>query len=156
MRTPSRPRALSSNHVLQNDFILWFAQGDERFPNDLREIVEDPANGVFASEVSVLEIAIKHAKNPSAMPYSDEDFVELCEEGGFDLRPLTREAIFAYGILSFEKVGDLHKDPFDRHVAFALKDAGSLVITWICSSKRTCTRSMRLSRTQTEHGLVSK
>lgn len=102
------------NVLLDTRIILWFAQGDKRLSNDLREIVEDSANGVLASEVSVLEIAIKHAKNPSAMPYSAGDFVGLCEQGGFDLRPLTREAIFAYGGLSFEKVGDLHKDPFDR------------------------------------------
>ena len=48
------------------------------------------------------------------MPYSAEDFVGLCEQGCFDLRPLTREAIFAYGSLSFEKVGGLPKDPFGR------------------------------------------
>lgn len=102
------------NVLLDTHFVLWFAQGDERFPSDLRAIVENPANGVFASEVSALEIAIKHAKNPSAMPYSAEDFVNLCDEGGFDVRPLTREAIFAYGSLAFDKVGDLHKDPFDR------------------------------------------
>lgn len=102
------------NVLLDTHFILWFALGDERFPNDLREIVEDPANGVLASEVSALEIAIKHAKNPTAMPYSAGDFVKLCEEGGFDVRPLTREAIFAYEGLAFDKAGDLHKDPFDR------------------------------------------
>lgn len=100
--------------MLDTHFVLWFAQGDKRLPVELRDIIEDPANGVFASEVSALEIAIKHAKNPSAMPYSAEEFLALCEEGGFDVRPLTREAICAYGGLDFEKVGDLHKDPFDR------------------------------------------
>ena len=102
------------NVLLDTHFILWFAQGDKRLPADLRSIIEDPANGVFASEVSVLEIAIKHAKNPSAMPYSAEEFTALCDTGGFELRPLTRESIFAYGSLAFDKVGDLHKDPFDR------------------------------------------
>ena len=102
------------NVLLDTHFVLWFAKGDERFSDELRAIVEDPANGVFASEVSVLEIAIKHAKNPSAMPYSAEAFVQLCEQAHFTLRPLSREAIFAYQSLAFEKVGELHKDPFDR------------------------------------------
>lgn len=102
------------NVLLDTHFVFWFAQGDERFPDSLRETVENPANGVFASEVSMLEIAIKHAKNPSAMPYSAQDFVSLCERGDFTLRPLTREAIFAYGELALDKVGNLHKDPFDR------------------------------------------
>ena len=119
------------NVLLDTHFILWFAQGDSRLPDEVRSIVEDPNNGVFASEVSVLEIAIKHAKNPVAMPYSGNAFVQLCEEGGFDLRPLTLEAILAYGSLAFDKVGDLHKDPFDRlliaqskteHLTFATHD----------------------------------
>lgn len=105
---------MRTNVLLDTHFVLWFAQGDSRLPEEVRALVEDPGNGVFASEVSVLEIAIKHAKNPAAMPYSGEDFVRLCEEGGLDLRPLTLEAILAYGSLDFDKVGDLHKDPFDR------------------------------------------
>lgn len=102
------------NLLLDTHFVLWFARGDSRLPANLRQVIENPSNGVFASEVSVLEIAIKHAKNPSAMPYSGNDFVALCEEGQIGLRPLTLEAILAYGGLSFDKVGDLHKDPFDR------------------------------------------
>lgn len=102
------------NILLDTHFLLWFARGDHRLPDDLREAIEDPANGVFANEVSVLEIAIKHAKSPEAMPYSGEDFVSLCEKGHIDLRPLSLEAILAYGGLFFNKVGDLHKNPFDR------------------------------------------
>lgn len=117
------------NVLLDTHFILWFAQGDERLPEDLRSIIEDPANGVFASEVSILEIAIKHAKNPSAMPYSAEEFAALCEAGGFEFRPLTREAIFAYGSLAFDKVGDLHKDPFDRLLIAQAKMEGLVLAT---------------------------
>ena len=102
------------NLLIDTHFVLWFAQGDSRLPNAVRSMIEDPGNNIFASEVSVLEVTIKHGKNPSAMPYSGSDFVNLCKEGGFDLRPLTLEAILAYGSLSFDKVGDLHKDPFDR------------------------------------------
>ena len=69
---------------------------------------------MFASETSLLEVAIKHAKNPREVPYSAADVERLCNEAAFGLRPLTREAIFAYGGLAFDKVGDLHKDPFDR------------------------------------------
>ena len=117
------------NILLDTHFILWFAKGDERLPQELRKLIEDPANRVFASEVSVLEIVIKHAKNPEAMPYSGEAFAALCEEGGFELRPLTREAIFAYGSLAFDKVGDLHKDPFDRLLIAQAKTESLLFAT---------------------------
>lgn len=69
---------------------------------------------MFASEVSVLEIAIKHCKNARAMPYSAQDFIDLCNQGAIELRPLTLEVILTYETLAFERVGDLHRDPFDR------------------------------------------
>ena len=115
---------MTMNVLLDTHFILWFAKGDARLPQDLREIIEDPTNGVFASELSMLEIAIKHVKNPAAMPYTAQDFERLCDEAAFDLRPLTRNAIFSYGGLAFDKVGNLHKDPFDRLLIAQAKTEG--------------------------------
>lgn len=83
--------------LLDTHFVLWFAKGDTRFPAELLAMIEEPMNKVLASEVSVLEIAIKHVKNPSAMPYSAEEFVQLCNGAAFELRPLTRDTIFSYG-----------------------------------------------------------
>lgn len=115
--------------LLDTHFVLWFALGDDRLPADLRQAIEDPSTDVFASEVSALEIAIKHAKNSAAMPYSAEDFIELCQRGEFGVRPLTREAIYAYGGLAFDRVGDLHKDPFDRLLIAQAKTEGLTLAT---------------------------
>lgn len=117
------------NVLLDTHFILWFAKGDRRLPLQVREIIEDPENRIFASEVSLLEIEIKHAKNPSAMPYSGEEFIELCNEGDIELRPLTRAAILAYGTLDLVRVGDLHKDPFDRLLIAQAKAEGLVLAT---------------------------
>ena len=119
------------NILLDTHFILWFALGDPRLPSDIRTLIEYPDNGIFASDVSVLEIAIKHTKNPDAMPYSAAEFIDLCDRGSITLRPLTRESIVAYESLDIEPVGNLHKDPFDRlliaqtkseHLIFATHD----------------------------------
>ena len=117
------------NILLDTHFVFWFALGDERLSRELCSLIEDPRNRVFVSEVSVLEIAIKHAKNPAAMPYSAEEFVLLCEQASFGLRPLTHETIFAYGSLAFDKVGDLHKDPFDRLLIAQAKSESLLFAT---------------------------
>ena len=117
------------NVLLDTHFIFWFAKGDKRLPVQLRKIIEDPVNNVFASEVSLLEIEIKHAKNPNAMPYSGEEFVGLCNDGDIDLRPLTRASILAYGTLDFERVGELHKDPFDRLLIAQAKSEGLVFAT---------------------------
>lgn len=100
--------------LLDTHVILWFLKDDRRLPTTLREAIEDPGNAVFASEISVLEIVIKHGKNPAAMPYTGEQFVELCEESSIKLRPITLETLFSYETLDLERVGDLHRDPFDR------------------------------------------
>lgn len=117
------------NVLLDTHLVLWFAKGDDRLPVEVRGIIEKASNNVFASEVSVLEIAIKYAKNPIAMPYSAEDFVSLCELGGFGVRPLSREAIFAYGTLAFDKVDNLHRDPFDRLLIAQAKAEGLVFAT---------------------------
>ena len=115
--------------LLDTHFVLWFAKGDRRFPTELLKLVEDSSNKILVSEVSLLEIAIKHARNPIAMPYSAEEFTRLCEDAAFGVRPLTREAIFAYGTLAFDKVGDLHKDPFDRLLIAQAKSEQMLFAT---------------------------
>ena len=117
------------NILLDTHLILWFALGDERFPLRLRPLVEDCANGIFASEVSLLEITIKHARNAQAMPYTGVDFIELCNQGSIELRPLTREAILSYASLDLERVGDLHKDPFDRLLIAQAKSEGLIFAT---------------------------
>ncbi len=102
------------NLLLDTHVVLWFLKGDRRLPKPLREAIENPANAVFISETSVLEVVIKHGKNPVAMPYSGERFVELCDRASIALRPITLETILSLGTLDLDRVGDLHKDPFDR------------------------------------------
>ena len=100
--------------LLDTHFVLWFAEGNKKFPKSLLALIDDTENNIFVSDVSVLEITIKHAKNPKAMPYSGEDFARMCEEAEFQLRPLTRNSILMYGTLDFAAIDGIHKDPFDR------------------------------------------
>lgn len=115
--------------LLDTHLILWYAKGDRRMPPALMEAMADPGTAIFANEVPVLEIAVKHAKNPAAIPNSDANFVRLCEEARFALRPLALDAVLAYESLSFDKVGDLHKDPFDRLPISQAKTEGLTLAT---------------------------
>lgn len=117
------------NIMLDTHLVLWFAKGDARFPDELLEVLQDRNNNKFVSETSLLEIEIKHAKQPEAIGCTGSDFVSLCERGGFVLRPITREAILAYGTLDFKAVGDLHKDPFDRLLIAHAKSEGLRLAT---------------------------
>ena len=117
------------NVLLDTHFVIWYAKGDARFPAGLLDELQSESTKAFVSETSLLEVAIKHAKNPAALGYSADAIVAICEECGFGLRPITRASILAYGSLDFEKVGDLHRDPFDRLLIAHAKSEGLTLAT---------------------------
>lgn len=115
--------------LIDTHFVFWYAKGDARMPARLLELIGDGGNAVFVSDVSVLEVEIKHAKNAKAMPYSGKDFIGLCQRAGFELLPLTRADILSYGTLDFSKAAGIHKDPFDRLLVAQAKEENMLFAT---------------------------
>ena len=47
------------NLLLDTHVFLWFIAGDDRLSKTARSLIEDPANLVFLSQVSLWEMAIK-------------------------------------------------------------------------------------------------
>lgn len=115
--------------LLDTHFPIWYYEGDRRFADDLLALLDSPSNRFFVSEVSVLEVTIKHCKNPAVMPYSAEDYLSFCRDSGFELKPLTLDAVLAYGTLKFDLVEGVHKDPFDRILISQSKAGGLLFAT---------------------------
>lgn len=117
------------NIMLDTHVVLWYSKGGSKLASALIPVLNDPAHNFFVSEASILEIEIKHAKNPAAMECSGEIFISLCERANFTLRPITREAILTYSTLNFDAAGDLHKDPFDRLLIAHAKSEGLQLAT---------------------------
>ena len=115
--------------LLDTHFPIWYYEGDERFSEELLSLLDSGSNGFYVSEMSVLEVAIKHCKNPRAMPYSAQDYLTFCREANFALQPLSLDAVLAYGTLRFELVEGVHKDPFDRILIAQSKAHGLLFAT---------------------------
>ncbi|MBU1718203.1 MAG: type II toxin-antitoxin system VapC family toxin [Bacteroidetes bacterium] len=95
--------------LLDTHALIWFLNGDENLSKKVREEIENPKNNKFVSVASIWELAIKISLNkfqyPKGLPY----FLQLIEDNGFDILPLTFEHAIVVSGLEF-----IHRDPFDR------------------------------------------
>jgi PIN domain nuclease of toxin-antitoxin system len=96
--------------LLDTCVLLWYFEGSERIPVTLQDSLTDPANEVFASDVSALEIVFKHSLGKLILPGQPSALLpRLVEEHLIEDLPLSREAIFR-----LESLPHRHRDPFDR------------------------------------------
>ena len=96
--------------LLDTCTLLWYFEGSARIVEALREALTDPANHLFASDVSILEIVLKHSLGKLAFPRSPAVLLpQLIERHLIEDLPLSRQAIFR-----LESLPAHHKDPFDR------------------------------------------
>lgn len=81
----------------------------ERLSEKARKIIKHPANQLFFSQVSVLEITLKVKIGKLALPESPGSYLRSrIERFSFTYLPLDDEDI--YGML---QLPEAHKDPFD-------------------------------------------
>lgn len=90
--------------------LVWWLVGDEALSLKAREAIADPANQVFVSAVSALEIATKHriGRLPEAA-FLTGDAAAIIAGQGFTELPLSLRDAQVAGALPA-----LHRDPFDR------------------------------------------
>lgn len=98
-------RLLLDTHVW-----LWMRGDPERFPGEVRSLLEDPATELHVSAVSAWEIATKEAAGRLRLPLpAAEWLMDPDRRQGLRELPIT----FAHAI----RAGTLprhHRDPFDR------------------------------------------
>lgn len=115
-------RALLDTHAA---LFAWIEP--ERLSEKARKIIKDPANQLFFSQVSVLEITLKYKLGKLDLPEPPDSYLRSrIERFAFTYLPLDDEDI--YGMLQLPEV---HKDPFDwlllsnarrRKIPFISKD----------------------------------
>lgn len=88
---------------------------------DVMDMLDDPANDLFVSHVSLWEIAIKSGLGKLRMP---GDLDEQVEQLGIAELPLSRRHIEAYRELPV-----LHRDPFDRMLVCQAKAEDLILVT---------------------------
>ena len=96
--------------LLDTCALLWFLRNDAELSESAAVAIEDPANEVFVSVVSIWEIAIKAGLGKIKVPNDFENGLEeKLTRDGFTL--LNVNYRHAAGVLSLPR---FHSDPFDR------------------------------------------
>lgn len=112
--------------LLDTQIFIWFQLNDTQLPDHIRELIEDPANDVFVSHLSFIEITIKQVINrlPTFLVLTEE-LINKAEADGFFIMPVSLPHIAAYRRIPFFED---HRDPFDRLIlATALAEQMSLI-----------------------------
>jgi PIN domain nuclease of toxin-antitoxin system len=96
--------------LLDTHAVLWWFTGASALSHSAREALQDDANEIFVSAVSMMEVTTKHriGKLPEADVVSAW-FLEMVEHQGFVGLPITLVHGALAGSLSMA-----HRDPFDR------------------------------------------
>jgi PIN domain nuclease of toxin-antitoxin system len=83
--------------------------GDDKLSIKSKEIIENQDNYKFVSIASVWEIAIKISLDKFKFDKGLKKFLDLIDDNGFDLIPISFDHALAVSTLKF-----IHRDPFDR------------------------------------------
>ncbi len=109
-------RLLVDTHLL-----IWWLAG-KSLPARAAELIRDPANQIYASAVSVWEVAIKTSLGKIRI--DPDEFVAALREGGFHELPVT-----ARHASCIARLPKHHRDPFDRLLVAQSLAEGMFLLT---------------------------
>lgn len=95
--------------LLDTHSLIWFLNGDEKLSDKVKIAIEDLNNSKIVSIASIWEIAIKISLDKFRFPKGFKYFLEMVEENGLEILPITFEHAMVLSTLEF-----IHRDPFDR------------------------------------------
>lgn len=96
--------------ILDTHTFLWFIAGDAKLSLQARSLIEDPANRVLVSIVSLREIVVKAHTGKLPLSRSFPDLIRHDVEGnGIEVLTTTLAHLETLALLPL-----LHRDPFDR------------------------------------------
>jgi PIN domain nuclease of toxin-antitoxin system len=95
--------------LIDTNAFLWFCEDNPNLSVKAKLYIENPNNRDFLSMASLWELAIKISLKKMKLKIPFERFIELIQENGFKLLPITSEHTLQVSKLEFH-----HRDPFDR------------------------------------------
>lgn len=110
--------------LLDTQLLLWAAGAPERLSEQARALLEDPANELLFSPVSLWETAIKRGLGRTDFQVDARVLRRGLLDNGYAELPLTGEHAVA-----IEGLPPLHKDPFDRILVAQAMVEGIVLLT---------------------------
>jgi len=96
--------------LLDTHIFLWYISGDHHLPKSLKDIIQDSANEVYLSVVSLWESIVKYRLGKLPLPLSPGKYLPLQRER-HDISSLSLDEA---AIIHVSALPSLHRDPFDR------------------------------------------
>ena len=108
--------------LLDTHVLLWANEAPERLSSEAVAALEDPANDLLVSSISVAEIEIKRRLGKLTLEHSCQTLAAQLDALWLDLT--------AVHAMALRTLPYLHSDPFDRLlIAQAMTDGHTLVTT---------------------------
>lgn len=117
------------DYILDTHIAMWAIEGNERLSEEAREIIQDEDNNIYFSALSVMEIGIKHKKNPQIMKRSGSQFYERCLEAGYYTMPMKPKHVIFMDDLKVKEGTYVNDDPFDRGLIAQAKQEGMILLS---------------------------
>jgi PIN domain nuclease of toxin-antitoxin system len=95
--------------LLDTHMLLWMSENSPRLSAKARQLLEDPANEIIFSVVSIWEIAIKQGREKEDFSADPVLFRQELRQHGFTELEIAGRHVQIVGSLPL-----IHKDPFDR------------------------------------------
>ena len=107
--------------LLDTQALIWSVGNPSLLAAPARQALEDAANAVVVSVVSLWEAVIKQATGKLVL---EEDLAFAARERGFDVLPIHEEHARAVADLPLH-----HRDPFDRMLVAQARHEGLTLVT---------------------------
>jgi len=107
--------------IIDTHVFLWAISEPEKIAAAKRTELESPANTVYVSSVSIVELMIKSSLGKLQVNF---DPVEIAGQSGFELLDFSAEDALPLNDMPFH-----HKDPFDRMLIAQSQARGLPVMT---------------------------
>ena len=104
--------------------LVWFLNGDKKLSGKVKAAINDPNNSKIVSIASIWEIAIKISLDKFKFPKGFKNFLEMIEDNGFEILPITFKHAISVSSLEF-----IHRDPFDRLMIAQSKCDNLIIVT---------------------------
>ncbi|WP_395744032.1 type II toxin-antitoxin system VapC family toxin [Prosthecobacter sp.] len=113
------------NVLLDTCAFIWLAMPQGKLSTAAIQVINDPGNRLFLSDVSQWEITLKHSSGKLPLPAMPRDWVPLqLQFHQVERWPLDLDAIYRSGELP-----RVHLDPFDRLLAAQAMEAGMTLLS---------------------------
>lgn len=113
------------NVLLDTCAFIWLAMPQNKLSALAIQIINDPANKLFLSDVSIWEVALKHSAGKLALPDVPRKWVPLQTQfHEIESFRLDQDAIYRSGDLP-----RVHNDPFDRLLAAQAMESGMTILS---------------------------